>query len=96
MNMAFYRSRSSNYIRDDDPEGYFDELERALKNYLNEFRESETAVAKLEGALAEIEQIIEEIESELPDEPDWDDDYRGSSVSGERDGSRSVFDDVDI
>lgn len=86
----------SNYIRDDDPEDYFDELERALKNYLNEFRESAAAVEKLEGALAEIEQIIEEIESELPPEPDWDEDYRGSSVGGERDGSRSVFDDVDV
>jgi hypothetical protein len=85
----------SNHNRKDDPENYFYELTSTLDSFREELAEYPDAIAAIDAALAEIKRVIEELQSEMPQEPDSDDFYgRGSSGSGNGD-SRSVFDDVD-
>ena len=84
-----------NYNGEDDPDGYFSELKWALENFRDEFAYSEDAVSYLTVALKEIEEIIEELRSEQPEEPDSDDYYGRSSTGREHDDLRSIFDDVD-
>jgi hypothetical protein len=86
----------SNYNDDDDPEGYFDDLKSALKDYRDEFVDFEDAQHQIDTALDRIDQVIEDLRSEQPEEPDYDDyDGRGSSGSGHG-ATRSIFDDVDL
>ncbi len=81
--------------RNEDPEDHFDELVSALKEFRDELGEHPDAAAQIESALADIKEVVEELRSDKPQEPDSDD-FRGQT-SGEagEDGSRSVFDDVD-
>ena len=84
-----------NYSSDDDPESHFDELVSTLKDYRETFADDSEATRLLDEGLGSIEQIIEELRSEQPQEPDSDD-FRATSVGGgEFDGERSVFEDVD-
>lgn len=87
----------SNYSggSDEDPESHFDELVSALKGFGEELAEHPVAEAQIEAALADIKEVIEELRSDQPQEPDSDD-FRGQSSddSGD-DDSRSIFDDVD-
>jgi hypothetical protein len=83
-----------NWDSDEDPEGYFEPLVDALRDYRREFAHKPESLSKIDFALEEIEETVEELRSEQPQEPDSDD-YRGGSYSGGGDDSRSVFDDVD-
>lgn len=87
----------SNYESDcGDPEGYFDELKSALEDYRKEFADYEDALNQIDAAFSEIEQVIEELRSEQPEEPDYNDYYGGHALSAGTDASRSIFDDVDL
>ena len=80
----------------DDPEDYFSDLKSALKDFRAEFKENEEAAEQIDAALAAIDNVIEELRSGLPPEPDSDDFYGGSTQASERDSERSIFDDVDL
>lgn len=86
----------SNYDSDEDPADYFDELVSALKRYRNVFEGRPDAADHIDSALANIDQIIDELRAELPQEPDSDDYFRRGSSGGGYDETRSVFDDVDL
>ncbi|MGA2435844.1 MAG: hypothetical protein ABSG25_11220 [Bryobacteraceae bacterium] len=83
-----------NWDNEEDPEGHFQPLVEAIQDYKDELAQHPKAVSKIDSALKEIEELVEELRSEQPQEPDSDD-YRGGSHSGGGDDSRSVFDDVD-
>ncbi|RLA49743.1 MAG: hypothetical protein DRR42_15025 [Gammaproteobacteria bacterium] len=84
-----------NYNGDDDPETYFEELTSALQDYNEEFKENEHAVARISKALEGVNQHIEELQSEFPE--DWDDGYSLDRPPQEdaQNSLRSIFDDVD-
>jgi len=83
------------YKAAEEPESHFDALTSALDGYRDEMGEDANAVAAIDAALAEIKRVVEELRSEMPQEPDSDD-FSGGGSGGSRDeGSRSVFDDVD-
>lgn len=87
----------SNYNRNrgEDPENHFDELVSTLKEFREELAEHSVAEAQIQAALAGIDEVIEELRSDEPQEPDSDD-FRGQSSGDVGDAdSRSVFDDVD-
>jgi len=84
-----------NYDGDDDPESYFHALGDALKDYRDALAEYPEAVAQVDSALVRIEEVVEELCAEQPQEADSDDYYGGGSTKGGHDDSRSVFDDVD-
>lgn len=86
----------STYNDDDDPDEYFDDLKRTLKDYRDELIDFDDAQAQIENALNHIDQVIEDLRSEQPEEPDYADYYGRGSSDSERDGSRSIFDDVDL
>jgi len=85
-----------NYSSKDDPENHFSELISAIKDYRKVFVEHKEAVKQIDDALAEIEQIVEELRSEVPQDPDSDDFYSERSQDGGQEASRSVFEDVDL
>jgi len=85
-----------NYNGDDDPEIYFDELKSALQDYGNEFEENEHASERIAKALADIDQVIEELRSEFPEKPDEDGFFGRRTQEEVQDSARSIFDDVDI
>ena len=84
-----------NYNGDDDPEIYFDELKSALQDYGNEFEENEQAAVRVAKALADIDQVIEELRSEFPEKPDEDGFFGERTQEEAQDAARSIFDDVD-
>jgi len=84
-----------NYRSDDDPDSYFDELVSALKKYRETFAADSEATKLLDEGLGSIERIVEELRSELPQEPDSDDFRAAFGADDENDGERSVFEDVD-
>ena len=77
-----------------DPAEYFDELTNALDDYHSEFADDQDADIQITTALRKIKQVIAEMRSEQPQQPDSDDYYGKSSSGGKPDDSRSVFDDV--
>ncbi|MDO8891900.1 MAG: hypothetical protein Q7V00_08670 [Sulfurimicrobium sp.] len=85
----------ANYNGDDDPEDYFSELKSTLKKYREVFDEDISAVCDIDRAMDEIDEVVEELRSEMPEEPDAGDFFGGSVQGGEPDDSRSIFDDVD-
>lgn len=85
----------ANYNGDDDPEEYFSELENALKEYRKAFAGKEIAIGEINGALIKLKEVIIELYSEMPQEPDSNDFYDSGMLGSEPDESRSVFDDVD-
>lgn len=85
-----------NYNGDDDPEIYFDELKSALLDYGNEFEENERASEQINKALADIDQVIEELRLELPEKSDEDGFFGRHTQEEAKNSARSIFDDVDI
>jgi hypothetical protein len=79
----------------DDPENHFSELKSALKDYREALNEDAEASAHIGRGLSVIDEVIEELQSEMPPEPDSDDYYEGRAHRSESDESRSIFDDVD-
>ena len=84
-----------NYDQEDDPEVYLDELKSALQDYQGAFEDDEEAGAQISNAFHDIEILIEELRSELPEEPDDSDHFGGHSADEHSNSSRSIFDDVD-
>lgn len=81
--------------QDDDPEAHFEELVSALERFQNTFENDTEAVRLISEALTNIKEVIDELQSERPEEPDYDD-FRPSSRGESADeGTRSIFDDVD-
>jgi len=91
-----WRSDYLRYNSEIDPEVYFDELVSALKDYRDEFMEYGESIDQIDSALAQIDQVIEDIISDRPEPPEYDDDYRMSSTSNLSEITRSIFDDVDL
>lgn len=87
-----------NHDGEEDPEAYFDLLKSALSDYRKALDEDIESVGYIDIGLDEIQNAIEELQQELPQEPDYDHDgYLGSSKGGDSfEGSRSIFDDVDL
>lgn len=80
---------------DDSPEGYFDELTGALRDYQEEFDNDSEAVALIETALVRIEEVIDELEYELPEGFDPEVPFGQAVNREEHSVGRSIFDDVD-
>jgi len=91
------RSWRSNYDENkkEDPKITSTNSSAPSRSFREELAEHPDAAAQVESALAEIKEVVEELRSDRPQEPDSDD-FRGQTT-GEAgdDGSRSVFDDVD-
>lgn len=85
-----------NYNSEDDPNEYFSELTSALEDYRGVLADHPDAVAYIVAALKQIDQVIEDLQSELPQEPDYDDFYDKTPHDGGQDTARSIFDDVDL
>ncbi|MCU7849292.1 MAG: hypothetical protein KZQ89_15135 [Candidatus Thiodiazotropha sp. (ex Lucinoma kastoroae)] len=85
-----------NYDGDDDPEIYFDDLISALQDYGNEFEEDKYAAEQVAKALADIDQVIEELRSEFPEKQDEDGFFGARAQEEAQDSARSIFDDVDL
>jgi hypothetical protein len=85
----------SNFDGDGDPEEHFSSLVEALTDYKGHLAEHAEAVSQVESALTSIREVVEELRSEQPGEPDSDDYYGRGSSGTANDDSRSVFDDVD-
>jgi hypothetical protein len=83
------------YNGEDDPEAHFSLLRSAFRELRDAFYEDMDAHASLEAGLANIDRVIEELQSKLPDDPDRDDFFGETGKGGDSDTSRSVFDDVD-
>jgi len=78
----------------DDPANYFEPLVTTLKDYRKELLSQPEAIAQIDAALGEIEQAIEELQAEMPEERESSE-YYGSTSQVRNDESRSIFDDVD-
>ncbi len=85
----------SNYNGDDDPEEYFNELIGALEDYKKAYIDDNIAISQINNAIKKIEVVIEELHSDMPQEPDYEDIYDGSMRRSVINDSRSIFDDVD-
>lgn len=83
------------YDGEDDPESHFSELKSALNDYREALSADTEAVACIDVGIAAIDEVIEELRSEMPPEPDSDDYHGGRTHRGESEESRSIFDDVD-
>lgn len=84
-----------NWNPEDDPDSYFDDLQRALKSYRDAFEEDSQAQDWIDAGLARIDAVAEEMKTEAESPPD-DFEYRGRApVLEGSDHIRSTFDDVD-
>ena len=84
-----------NHNGEDDPANYFSELQSTLKEFKDALSGDAEAVSYIDVGLAEIDKAIEEMQSEMPGEPDSGDYNRVRTPSSEPHDSRSIFDDVD-
>lgn len=84
-----------NHGSEDDPEEYFSELKSALNDYREKFEGDESVVTRIDTGFARIDEIIEEIRSGQPEEPDGDEYHGGTTTYEELPDERSIFDDVD-
>jgi len=84
----------NNYGGDGDPEDHFSELKDALEEYRARFEHDAEAVSYIDTGLSEIDGLIDELRSEMPNEEDRDD-YLGSARQQTEVGERSIFEDVD-
>jgi hypothetical protein len=84
-----------NYSSNDDPENYFSTLKSALMEYREAFDNDDQALAFIDKGIVKIDKVVEDLQSELPPEPDSDDYFRGGVHDEERADARSTFDDVD-
>ena len=85
--------RDNYYHNKEEPESYFEPLVSALKEFQEELAVHTESAKQIESALTDIKETVLDLMAEAP-EPDYDDDYRGSSF-GSDDDSRSIFDDVE-
>lgn len=85
----------SNWNGDDDPEDYFNGLKEALKDYREVFQDKDDTVSEIDAALRQVDVVIEDLRAEMPQEPEYEDVFRGDSQDSGHDDSRSIFDDVD-
>lgn len=92
----FVADWQSNHDGEEDPENYFDLLKSALTDYQAAFSDDLESVEFIFTGLADIQEAIEELRSELPQEPEDEDFFRDSPRGGASDNSRSIFDDVDL
>ncbi len=86
----------SNHDGEEDPDSHFDLLKSALTDYREALSADIEAVALIDAGLEEIQEAIEELRSELPQESEDEDFFRDSPRGGTSDNSRSIFDDVDL
>ncbi len=87
----------SNYNKDtDESDEYFSELKSALEDYRNEFEDYHDSLEYIDAGLARIEKVKEDLRSEDHKKPDSDDYYGKDSPGNDSNGSRSIFDDVDL
>ncbi len=82
-----------NFHGDGTPEDYFDSFVSALKDYKRALADEEVAT-QIDAALLEIERVVDEMQSDLPEERE-DDDFATYRTSEDASDSRSIFDDVD-
>lgn len=85
-----------NYDSEDDPEVYFDDLKITLEAYRIELEGNEYANQQIAKALADINQVIEELQSEFPEKVDEDGFFGKHTQEEAHNSARSIFDDVDI
>jgi Novel STAND NTPase 3 len=85
-----------NYDSDEDPEMYFDPLIDALDAYKKEFDERDIK-EKLEEAIGEVRQIIDEIDDRRYGDDVASGDYSGKKIVQDKsdETERSIFDDID-
>ena len=87
--------RDSYYQSDEDPQSYFAQLEITLKEFREVLTMYPEAIFQIKLALEEIKEVVIDLASEQPEDPDSDD-FRGNvSGGGSHDDSRSIFEDVD-
>jgi hypothetical protein len=84
-----------NFDGGQDPEEFFSELKAALEDYKRALGANPQAVSWIEDGLARIDDLVEELRSESPEEPDSDYRYQTQGLPADSGGSRSIFDDVD-
>jgi energy-coupling factor transporter ATP-binding protein EcfA2 len=84
-----------NHDREEDPDSYFSPLVSALRDYRAVFSDLDHEVQHIDAALAEIEETLEQLRSDMPREPDLEDIYGDRMTGTSSDDSRSIFDDVD-
>ncbi|MFC1626210.1 hypothetical protein ACFL19_00760 [Pseudomonadota bacterium] len=84
-----------NYNSDVEPEAYFDDLKSTLQDYGKEFEKNEHAAGQVAKALADIDHLIEELQSEFPEKSDEDGFFGSRAKEDAQNSNRSIFDDVD-
>jgi len=86
-----------NFDGEEDPEAYFEELKCALDDYKEIFEGNEVSCKQIDDAIEKINQVVEALRCEYPENHFDDDSYSKSSkkVSAVNE-IRSIFDDVDI
>lgn len=85
----------ANYNGTDDPDNYFYELQSALEEFKTEFKTRSMPIQEIDSALEDLGNVIEELRSEMPEDPESDDFYGRSPTGNGHNESRSIFDDVD-
>ena len=81
--------------RREDPEEGFRHLKTALQEYETALSEDTLSTSFINSALTRIDEVVQELQAEVPETPDWGDHYPLQSPSEDSGGSRSIFDDVD-
>jgi len=81
--------------RREDPEEGFRHLKTALQEYETALSEDTLSTSFIDSALTRIDEVVQELQAEVPETPDWGDHYPRQGPSEESGGSRSIFDDVD-
>ena len=66
------------------------------KTTRNEFEDYHDSLEYIDAGLARIEKVKEDLRSEDHKKPDSDDYYGKDSPGNDSNGSRSIFDDVDL
>ena len=84
-----------NHDRREDPEEGFRHLKTALRDYQRALGDDPSSSAFINTALTRIDEVVEKLQAEVPEFPDWGDHYPRQAPSEDLAGSRSIFDDVD-
>ncbi len=85
----------SDFSGSEDPESFFEPLTSALNEYKNVFWDDHSAVQIIEQANSFVRDVIDDLHSEMPREPDYDYYSSSSSSAPHEEAGRSIFDDVD-
>ena len=83
-----------NHDSREDPEEEFRHLKEALRKYEAAMTDDQLASSHINSALTRIDEVVEELLSQVPETPDWDNHYPWQAPA-DASGSRSIFDDVD-